>query len=443
MHLYSYIRKLGIATIAGVCLSTGATAQGFKDGKLFLNEDGSNYFKFTLMSQAWLRYTELNPGSTIGGYEKSSYGDVGIRRGRMQAFGQIADRVFLYTQFGINNFSYSSDRKTGFFIHDMTGEYEAVKGYLSLGMGLSAWNGLSRFSAPSAGTIMGLDAPLFEQNTNDVTDQFLRKLGIYAKGKIGKFDYRLVMSSPMSVLKSTGYVPEISRHSNFSPKPASMQWHGYFKYDFFDAEANVTPYATGTYLGKKKVFNVGAGFQVQPDAMWHQNAAGDTAYTAMKNFAIDAYYDAPINKAKGTAISAYIAYINFDFGPGYLRNQATMNPANGTNNKTLINGSGNGYPSFGTGNLLYAQVGYKFADDLVANTTFMPYASVQYAQYDRLEDAMVYWDAGVNWLLKGHTSKLTFAYQNRPLFYNVAGTDKAVHDGNKGGFVMQSQVFLN
>ena len=229
-----------------------AKAQGFKEGKLWLNEDGSNYFKFTLMSQAWLRHTWLNPGSTIGGYAKDEYTDVGIRRARLQAFGQVADRVFLYTQFGMNNFSYTSDRKAGFFIHDITGEYEVVRRYLSLGMGLSAWNGLSRFSSPSTGSILGLDAPLFEQSTNDVTDQFLRKLGVYAKGKIGKLDYRLVMNSPMSVQKSGGYSPEIGRYATFSPEPAKLQWQGYFKYDLLDEEGNTTPYMTGTYLGKKR-----------------------------------------------------------------------------------------------------------------------------------------------------------------------------------------------
>jgi hypothetical protein len=437
-----YFLKTSFAVLLTV-LCMGVNAQGYRDGKLYLNQDGSNYFKFTILSQAWLRYSQLNPGSTIDGYQSDAYGDVGIRRGRFQAYGQIADRVFLYSQFGINNFNFLSDRKSGFFIHDMTGAYEVARTKLWLGIGLSGWNGLSRFSAAATGSIMGLDAPLFEQTTNDVTDQFLRKLGIYAYGKLGRLDYRMVMSSPMAVTKSANYEPTISRHARFSPKPAHMQWHGYFKYDFFDLESNNTPYAAGTYLGAKRVLNIGMGFQFQPKAMWHQASNGDTLFSAMKHFAIDIYYDAPINKASGSAISAYAAYLNLNYGPGYLRNQATMNPANGSHNTALINGSGNGYPSFGTGSLWYAQIGYKFADSLVANTTFMPYASVQYARYDRLQGGMLYWDAGINWLLKGHNSKLTFAYQMRPLFYRVDGIDKARQQGSKGAWVMQYQVFLN
>lgn len=442
------MRKLTRAA-AGMLIAAAATlstttvrAQQLKDGKLWLNEDGSNYFKVSLLSQVWLRQTEMNPGTTINGFSKDSYTDIGIRRARFQAFGQITDRIFIYTQVGMNNFSFLADRKAGFFIHDVTGEYKVAGNYLSLGGGLTAWNGLTRFSSPSAGSIMGLDAPLFEQNTNDVTDQFLRKLSIYAKGKISKLDYRLVLSSPMSITKMAGYTPTLNSNASFSPKPAKLQWHGYFQWQFLDQEANTTAYNTGTYLGAKRVFNIGAGFQYQPDAMWRLNGA-DTIENPMKNFAVDVYYDAPLNRQDGSAISAYAAYMHTDYGTGYLRNQATMNPANGNTNPGIINGSGNGYPSFGTGNLLYGQVGYKFKNNLIGNTTLMPYASLQYASYDRLNDKMFYWDAGVNWLLKGHTSKLTLAYQNRPVYQVMAGTGNAEISTRKSAAVLQYQVFLN
>ena len=427
-------------------LMTSATAFGQKiqDGKLWLNEDGSNYFKATLISQVWVRNTDMNPGTTINGYPKNSFTDIGIRRARLQAFGQIADRVFLYTQIGMNNFNFLSDRKAGFFIHDVAGEYEVVRKKLSLGAGLTAWNGLTRYAAPSVGSIMGLDAPLFEQTTNDVTDQFLRKLSVYAKGKLGKLDYRLVMSSPMSVQKSAGYSATLTNYSTFNAEPAKMQWQGYFQWQFLDQEPNTTPYTTGTYLGSKKVFNIGAGVQYQPDAMWRKGlAATDTIRSDMRHFAVDVYYDAPLNASTGTAISAYAAYINMQHGPGYIRNQATMNPANGSIAPTVLNGGGNGYPSFGTGSLFYGQVGYKFKNNLIGSTTLMPYASLQYAAYDRLAGKMKYWEAGTSWLLKGHTSKLTFAYQNRPVYQTIGTSTKAIQTDRKGSFVLQYQVFLN
>jgi hypothetical protein len=344
----------------------------------------------------------------------------------------------------MNNFNFLSDRKAGFFIHDITGEYEVSRKQLSLGAGLTAWNGLTRFSAPSVGSIMGLDAPLFEQTTNDVTDQFLRKLSVYAKGKLGQFDYRLVMSSPMSPQKSNGYSATLTEYSTFSAKPAKMQWQGYFQWQFLDQESNTTPYATGTYLGTKRVFNIGAGFQYQPDAMWRKGATiTDTITSPMRHFAVDAFYDAPINSAKGTALSVYATYMKLEHGPGYIRNQSTMNPANGSVAPAILNGGGNGYPSFGSGYLLYGQAGYKFKNNLIGTTTLMPYASIQHSGYNRLATEMDYYEVGTSWLLKGHTSKLTFAYQNRPVYETLTANAPAVQTQRKSGFVLQYQVFLN
>ncbi len=406
--------------------------------KINLDDEGNTYFRFSLLSQAWLRHTELNPGSTIGGFEKTSINDIGIRRARMQAYGKVADRVFLYSQFGMNNFNFQSPRKQGFFIHDMMGEFEMIRTKLSMGLGLTGWNGLTRFASPSAGTIMGLDAPLFEQNTNDVTDQFLRKLSLYAKGKLGGFDYRLVMSHPMLTQGISNFP---GSYSNFSTAPPKMQWQGYFQYQFFDQESNLTPYNTGTYLGTKKVFNIGAGFQYQPDAMWHGNIS-DTNYTALKNFALDIYYDAPL-QTDGSALHFYGAYVNSGFGPGYIRNLGVMNPAPQNAPANDPETGGNGFPAFGTGDVVYVQAGIKTKNNLLGKTSLMPYASMQWSNYDRLKDKMIFWDAGINWLIKNHSAKISIAYQNRPVYENVPGEYQAMQNGRKGSLVMQMQVMVN
>jgi hypothetical protein len=419
-------------------LSSGLHAQHFiRDRKIYLNETGSSYVKFSVLGQFWLRQQQMNPGTTVNNTPKDNSTDIGIRRLRMQVYGQLTDRTFFYVQLGQNNFNNISDRKQGFFVHDAYGEYAVVKEKLSIGGGLSGWSGLSRFSSPSAGTILGVDAPLHLQSTNDVTDQFLRKLSVFAKGKLGRLDYRLAMAQPHAIQKSAGYNSTISQASNFSPKAPSMQWNGYLQWQFIDKEANLTPYTQGTYLGTKKVLNIGAGFIYQPDALWHANTAGDTITTDMAHFSADIFYDAPAG-AKGQALSLYGSVAHYGFGKNYIRNQATMNPANGNSNPDILNGSGNGYPAFGTGMTVYAQAGYKFKDSLIGNTTLMPYIALQYADYDRLNNSMLFVDAGVNWLLTGHTSKLTLSYQNRPL-YNAAGDQLK----RLGAFTLQYQVFFN
>lgn len=423
-------------------LTLSISLQGFSqsilNGKLSLNEDGSHWVKLTLLNQVWVRSMEYNPGTTKFGYSYPKGTDIGIRRYRVQFLGQLTDRVFVYSQFGENNFSDIADRKLGFFVHDAVGEYALDKEKLHLGAGLTAWGGLSRFSAPSVGSILGVDAPLFLQSTNDVTDQFLRKLSVYAKGKLGKLDYRLTMADPMAIQRSKAYQPDLSSQSDFSPKPAKKQWNGYFMYQFLDQESNQTPYLTGTYLGKKKVFNIGAGFVFQPEAMWHSGSSPtDTTYTSLVQLAADVYYDAPIN-ANGASVSFYGNFTHFDFGPDYIRLLGAMNPTTGSNAPDILNGGGNSYPAYGTGNTFYFQAGFKSDDNFIGKTSVMPYVSLQHSRYERLNDPVNFIDAGIAWLLSEHTSKLTVGFQRRPVF---------TVDGDfflpKNGLILQYQVYFN
>lgn len=409
----------------------------FKDRKLPLNEDGSSFVKLTFLTQIWMRSAQYNPGSTFDGTAKNSGTDIGIRRTSFQLFGQLTDRVFAYSYFGLNNFNTLSDRKAGFFVEDAYGEYAVDKVKLSLGMGLSGWNGLSRFASAAVGSQLGIDAPLYQQMTNDVTDQFSRKLSVFAKGKLGKLDYRLQMAQPMSVKKMSNYNPAITMNSSFSALPPKMQYNGYFQYQLKDQESNQVPYLAGTYLGKKKVFNIGAGFVYQKDAMWRTNEVKDTIQSNMLHIAADIFYDAPIGK-DGEAISLYGNVTHSDFGKNYIRNSAVMNPINGERDPNILNGGGVAFPMNGTGTTYFVQAGYKFKDDLIGKTTLMPYASLQHSNFERLNQAMNFWDMGVTWLLSGQNSKLTLSYQNHPV-YNNAG-DKIT---TKNSLLLQYQVFFN
>jgi GTPase len=49
-------------------------------------------------------------------------------------------------------------------------------------------------------------------------------------------------------------------------------------------------------------------------------------------------------------------------------------------------------------------------------------------------------DVGVNWFLKGHSSKFTLDYQNRP-FYVQEGTDY-LRNGRRSQVVLQYQIFF-
>lgn len=423
--------------VMGLSIASTLRAQN-KELRFNFNESGTHYIKATLTGQVWLRYNESNPGSTVNGFAKPETYDIGLRRVRSQIFGKISDKIFFYTQFGINNYGYNSARKPGIFFHDVVTEYYVTPRALQIGMGLTAWTGFARYSSPSVASILSYDAPLYQQSTNDATDQFLRKLSVYAKGKIGRLDYRLVVSDPLLVDAGNTAVKPISVNADFSYMPPKLQTSGYFMYQFLDEESNLVPYTTGNYLGKKNVFNIGAGFQYQPDAMWRHGDAlvKDTIMSDLLNLSADVFFDHAIG-SKGSALTLYAAASQTGYGKNYIRNNGVMNPAGGG---TSFNGGGSAFPMYGTGQIYFGQAGFLLPKSLLGENggQLQPYADVTFAQFDRLKDDMIMWDAGINWLIDGHRSKISLNYQSRPVF--DAATFKETT--RKGMLVLQFQVAL-
>lgn len=420
--------------------------------KFNINQSGSHYFQFTVLNQTWLRYNQSNPGTLVENKVKDNTVDIGLRRTRFQAFGQITDKVFVYFQFGMNNFNSQyntgNNRKLHAFFHDALGEYKFSKGnQLKVGGGLTIANGLSRFSQPSVSTIMTMDVPVFAQTTVDQTDEFSRKLSIYARGQVGKFDYRFILSDPFPITSSGATAPALADYAQFAQYGHNLQPQAYLMYQFFEHENHTTPYMTGTYLGKKKIFNIAVGGIFQKDAMWSKGPAlpSDTVYEDLKLFAVESFLDMPLS-SKQDAISAYAGFFNTDYGKNYLRYNGLMNPANGaTINALAVNGPtfGNAHPMFGTGQVIYTQLGYLLPENfLKSKSRFMPYASFTHAKYDRLKgESMELFNAGINCLINGHKSKFTLDWQNRPT-YGTGINDGVIKGDRKNSFILQYQVFF-
>ena len=429
--------------------------------KKTFNEEGTHYIKATVVGQFWTRYTDMNPGTTIkfengttaagtntaspsasaGGYGNVSPFDIGIRRLRFNVMAQLTDRVFFYCQFGQNNFNNTSTLYTGAFVHDAVGEYNVHKTALTIGTGLSGWSGLTRYAAPGVGSILGIDAPLYQQVTNGVNDQFLRKLSLYAKGKLGKLDYRFALSKPMVAQSSSVALGALNTNAaTFSYLPPKVQTQGYVNYQFFDKEDNTIAYTTGTYHGKKKILNLGAGWINQNKALWIKNANGDTVSNNMTLLGADVFMELPLSD-KRNATSAYLAYTDYQMGKNYIRNTGPMNPANKVNAGGSFNGPGNAAPIIGTGQTIFAQFAYKFKDNLLKEQgSLQPYASVQYSIYQALKDPMIIYEGGVNWLINGdHHSKLTLGYQSRPVYRADSNGDLRVAT-TKGMITLQYQI---
>ncbi|WP_417612871.1 hypothetical protein [Owenweeksia hongkongensis] len=438
-----------LTALSFLFISSAAFAQGEKSNtKKFpkelrynFSEDGEQYVKATFLAQIWGRYTDNNPGTTLYGFDEPTSFDMGLRRVRMQVYGQLTDRIFFYTQFGQNNLSSSGPRKQGIFFHDALGEFKVYKNAISIGAGLTAWTGASRYSSPAIGSILTLDAPLYQQYTADISDQFVRKLSIYAKGKIGKLDYRLALSDPMAIPVSTGQPGGISTSSMYSSEPPKAQVHGYFMYQFMNQESNTTPYNPGSYYGKKTIVNLGVGFVQQPQAMWNlSDNLQDTLRSNLSILSTDFFFEKPLDKTKQNAVTAYAAYTFSDYGKNYLRNTGVMNPATGNTNPMVVNGAGNAFPMNGTGNTIYAQAGYLFRKDLLKDLgTIQLFGALQHCTFDALDDPMLMYELGANWLIAGNNAKLSLEYQSRPVFETDALGD-AKTTARKGMMVMQLQV---
>lgn len=413
-----------------------------------LNESGSEYLQFTWLNQVWLRANQSNPGTTVNSVAAPATYDLGLRRTRMQIFGQVAPKTFVYMQLGMNNVNALSagnggNRKNQFFVHDALLERTmSSENQLKVGAGLTILNGLSRFSQPSIGTITTLDVPVFAQATVDQTDQFSRKLSLYARGQVGKLDYRAAVTTPFAVA-TNGSAPVLKPQSNFSPQVNTKQYQALAIWNFADREGHTTPYMQGSYLGTKRILNLEAGVIYQAKAMWH-SVGSDTVHDPLKLWSVALFTEQPYG-SKHAAVSGYLGYFRTNYGPGYLRTNGIMNPANGlSGSNASIAGYGNAYPMFATGSSWYGQLAWVSPDRGPEHPVrVQPYAAVRSLNSDRLNQTMLVTNLGVNLLESGHKSKWSVDWATRPSYTSTAADGAWIQGARKHEIVLQYQVYLN
>lgn len=451
--------------------------------KVSLSPDGSKYLRFITWHQIWTRYTENNEGTLRApGKPQDSQLDFAIRRSRFIVLSQLNPRFLVYTHIGINNQTAVSGgvaptadaKKPQLFVHEAVVEYK-VNQYLNLGAGMHYQNGLSRMTRSSTINYLTLDAPLTNWPTIEAIDQFVRGIGVYGKGRIGKLDYVLSVNESMltnqaganstplglGTTSGTGTARQNtgSDVAQYNPQGTSHVYQGYFSYEFLDQEANLLPFNVGTYLGTKRVFNIGAGFFYNNDGMYSRGsnsvlnaAAIDAATTAgmgslnsietrkhdIALFSADVFFDTPINKETGTAFTLYGVYYNYNMGPNHVRFIGASNPGYGADARR-----GNAVPHSGTGNVGYLQAGFLLPKNLLGpKLRVQPYASHLLAGYEGLRTSngeqknVNIFDAGANFYIDGHNAKFTLNYRARPDFTNVNDLDY------KPEITLQTQVSL-
>ena len=398
------------------------SVDAYKPLSLKLNKSGSKYIRFIMWGQFWLTGQKND--------ENKFAVNAKLRRARFLAFAQVSPRFLILMHFGVNGLSASNmdpvgNRSNGpqLFIHGMWMEFAVVQKYLYIGGGLHYWNGISRLTSESTLNFMTLDNYRRAWATLGLSDQYARHLGVYAKGMIGRFAYRLAANT--AIVNSLD-VPKIPGEQwegqilytgkyEFSNE-ASWVYQGYFEYMFFDKESDKLPYKVGTYLGKKKVLNIGAGFFAHPKGTvtYNQSVWGKPNTMTQHNvshFAFDVFYDSPVGKG---AITAYGVYYNYNYGPDYTYGQ-----------------------TYGTGCSILTQVGY-LIPEFSKKLRLQPYAafnSVNFKAFDNKGNSL---RTGMNMFISGHHAKVTLEYSTTQNMYN----DADGKPGRSNSVILQAQIFL-
>lgn len=417
--------------------------KAINDLKIKLNEDGSKYLKFGFSNQTWFRVIENNPGTAVNGVPQETTYDAGIRRMRISLTAQLSPRYLMFVQIGMNNQSFISGGGTGtgangtgkkapFFFLDAYNEFVIIPSIdldtkkphdfnLYLGAGLHGWNGISRLTSGSSTKMLAGDLPIFNFATIEVSDQFSRQMGVFAHGEYKKLGYRLNVNKPFA----TNLIPLVATGAVDNNKGGKLSFGGYFDYQFFEKENRTTPFFAGSYLGEKKVLNIGAGFYSTKEGTMTQPTAGIFESHDISILGLDVFADLPVGpKDKNMAVTVYSVLYDYNFGPNYIRTTAIMNPGTADPNFTgaiAKEGFGNSRYLLGTGKIWYTQAGFllpKFSDKI----RIQPFAAYALKKIDALAQSGNYYDLGTNFILDGHNAKISLQYSNRPLYDKVTNT---------------------
>jgi hypothetical protein len=439
----SLVCSLLLCTVVGAPKASRAQDEPItKPLVIYLDQDHTRFLKFGALVQIWARHTQMNPGSKLseGGLVQEAATDVSVRRFRVSMDAQLSERTMGFFQLGVNNMNYISGRGAAVELLDAYAEYK-VSDAFSFGGGKSVWNALSRYSGPSAARSLTLDVPVVPLPTMNITDAVLRKLGVWAKGQVSRLDYRATVFKPFAV---QGQEPgELEAAFTDDGLADALGVAAYAKWQFFEQESNRLPTSPGTYLGQKKVLALGIGFEYQQDRTVHLEQ-GEPVLNDLKLWAADVFLDLPFGEERRTALTAYAALFDYDFGPNSVRNIGVNNPAQFVDlAEASLNGAGNAYPLVGSGQTFYVQAGFLSpsmgGEGLLGR--LQPFADLQSSKFDGLDDRMNAWRVGVHWLIRGHRSRLSAAYQSRPVFVERAGRREVAE--RKGMAIVQFQLWLN
>nr|GFC65007.1 hypothetical protein [Tanacetum cinerariifolium] len=151
-------------------------------------------------------------------------------------------------------------------MHDAMVDYKVNK-YLNFGGGLHAYNGISRQSSFAAFSLLTLDVPGTQWPVLDAIDQTGRGIGLFAHGRVGRFDYRLSVNDAYKNNTTSTPATLTTGVAQFNPRGRGKVYQGYFDWEFLDKEANLVPFSVGCYLDRLRAAAASAQPQSAPTAL--------------------------------------------------------------------------------------------------------------------------------------------------------------------------------
>lgn len=405
-----YLLVLGLYLASSGFIFGQKNSDPYQGGmKVKLTEDGAKYFRIISWAQMQALYSDNVP-------DNASNVSMNLRRARILMYSQISKNFLIVTHFGLNSLTSNSMSPTGtgsgsqLFFHDVWAQYSLGSNH-AIGGGLHYFNGISRLNNQSTLNMLTMDNNRQSWSTLGLTDQFARHLGVFGKGSFGKLQYRVAINDATTNNLDTR-TPEINGGAVYAgkrllgSKTSAFAYTGYFDYHFLEEESNFLPYKVGTYLGAKKIFNIGAGFFTHPNgAVIATDSLGGIEGQNVQLFSGDIFIELPLGSKDG-AISGYAAYQYNDYGENYL------------------------FSAYGTGNMIYSHIGYVIPGN-IKKTRFQPYVSYANNTYEASNDNRNIIGGGINAYFSGHNSKLTFDYKNSQFGITKTNT-----------FTIQAMIYL-
>ncbi|MEH0156949.1 hypothetical protein V6R21_22670 [Limibacter armeniacum] len=395
-----------------------------------LSEDGKSWIRMLFRTNLWV----------IADASKDSEFSLTpeLRRLRLGTEIHITDHFLIWLNLGLNGLTPSNLTISGLqsntsdqLVIGMVGESMLIKDKLYIGLGLHYWGGLSRVTSPSTANLLTLESPLFGFAQGGYTNQLQRHLGVYAKGELGRLQYQVAFNGPLRSSRDENKALSVDQFVYATRalydinKKAQLVTEGYFTWQFLEKEGMVLPFKTGTYLGKKKVLALGAGFISHPSGtitvknelilneydtdgsgtlsreeldinmdgiLTPQELKSTTRTYDVFHWSTDIFTDLPVGKG---AITAYAAYANFDFGNNFIGPLSVAS----------------------TGKIFFTQFGY-LIPPFLKQGKIQPYLSYEYSQYDAFEHDGERFQIGSNWYFVGQHAKLVLEYQLTRFNYN-------------------------